>query len=346
MTGRSDAGNNSAFTGARTLALACLVPAWFATASEARALNFAKHPELREFSAEMAERHGFSRAQLRKTFRCATLRPDIIEAMERPRELLPWHEYRKAFVTEDSAQRGVRFWKEYARDIARAQEQYGVAPEIIVAIIGVETRYGRNAGSHAVLDALTTLTLEYPPRAAFFRKELEEFLLLARETGIDACRVKGSYAGAMGLPQFMPSSYRRLAVDFDNDGKRDLLDNPVDAIGSVAHYLQRHGWQAGAPITDETRLKGSLHFWVERLGLKPSLSVRQLAEYGVFPRRSGDPERRAALIALEGANGPEYRLGYDNFYAITRYNLSKHYAMAVVELGELIRRRMEENPSS
>jgi membrane-bound lytic murein transglycosylase B len=328
------------------LALVCLVPAWLATAPVAQALNFAKYPALQAFTAEMAEKHGFSAGQLRRTFRCATIRPDIIEAMERPRELLPWHEYRKAFVTEDSAQRGVRFWKQYAGDMTRARERYGVAPEIIVAVIGVETRYGRSTGAYPVLDALTTLTLKYPPRAGFFRKELEEFLLLTRETGIDACRVKGSYAGAMGLPQFMPSNYRRLAVDFDNDGKRDLLDNPVDAIGSVAHYLHRHGWKADAPVTEEARLKGTLYFWAEKLGLKPSLSLRQLAGYGVFPRRRDDPERRAALISLEGEDGPIYRLGYNNFYVITRYNLNKRYAMAVIELGELIRQRMEENPSS
>jgi len=328
------------------LPIICAALAILAASPMAQALNFAKYPELRSFAAEISERHGFSTKQLRQTFRCATIRPDIIEAMERPRELLPWHEYRKAFVTEDSAQRGVQFWKQNARDISRAREQYGVSPEIIVAIIGVETRYGRSTGTWPVLDALTTLTLQYPPRAGFFRKELEEFLLLARETGMDACRVKGSYAGAMGLPQFMPSSYRRLAVDFDNDGKRDLLDNPVDAIGSVAHYLHRHGWQAGAPVTGEVRLKGTLYFWAEKLGLKPSLSVRQLADYGVFPRRRDDPGRRAALISLEGEDGPVYRLGYDNFYAITRYNLNKRYAMAVVELGELIRQRMEENPSS
>jgi membrane-bound lytic murein transglycosylase B len=135
-------------------------------------------------------------------------------------------------------------------------------------------------------------------------------------------------------------------VDFDNDGKRDLLDNPVDAIGSVAHYLHRHGWEADAPVTGEVRLKGTLYFWAERLGVKPSLSVRQLAGYGVFPRRRDDSGRRAALISLEGEDGPVYRLGYNNFYAITRYNLNKRYAMAVVELGELIRQRMEENPSS
>lgn len=323
-----------------------MVLAMLTAAPGAQALEFRKYPALQSFTAEMAEKHGFSAKQLRRVFRCATIRPDIIEAMERPRELLPWHEYRKIFVTEDSAKRGARFWKEHAQDISRAQERYGVSPEIIVAIIGVETRYGRNPGNYPILDALTTLTLEYPSRAAFFREELAEFLLLARELDIDPCRVKGSYAGAMGLPQFMPSNYRRLAVDFDGDGKRNLLDNPVDAIGSVAHYLRNNGWETGAPLTDEARLEGTLYFWVEKLGLKPALSVRQLAGYGVFPRRRDNPEQRAALISLEGEYGPVYRLGYNNFYVITRYNHNKRYAMAVVELGEMIRQRMKDNPSS
>ena len=310
------------------------------------ALDFAEYPAMQSFSAEMVEKHGFSEKQLRQVFRCATIRPEIIEAMERPRELLPWHQYRKIFVTEDSARRGVQFWREHAETIARARERYGVAPEIIVAIIGVESRYGRSTGSWPVLDALTTLTLEYPSRAGFFRKELEEFLLLTREAGLDPCGVNGSYAGALGLPQFMPSSYRRLAVDFDDDGRRNLLDNPADAIGSVAHYLKQHGWEASAPLTGEARLEGTLYFWVEKLGMKPTLTLRQLADYGVFPRRHGDAEQRAALISLEGEAGPIYRLGYNNFYAITRYNHNKRYAMAVVELGELIRQRMEEMPSS
>lgn len=317
-----------------------------AVTSGAQALEFKKNPALRSFTAEMTEKHGFSAKQLRRVFRCATIRPDIIEAMERPRELLPWYEYRKTFVTEDNAIRGVRFWKEHADDISRARARYGVSPEIIVAIIGVETRYGRNPGNYPILDALTTLTFEYPSRSAFFRGELEEFLLLARENSLDPCRVKGSYAGAMGFPQFMPSNYRRLAVDFDGDGKRDLLDSPADAIGSVAHYLHNNGWDMNAPVTDEAQLEGTLYFWVEKLGLKPALSVRQLAGYGIFPRHRDNPERRAALISLEGENGPIYRLGYNNFYVITRYNHNKRYAMAVAELGEMIRQRMEENPSS
>lgn len=346
MTERASTVRITAFTRVRILALACLVPAWFGAASEARALSLAKHPALRDFCAEMAERHGFAPGELQKTFRCAALRPEIVQAMERPRELLPWHEYRKAFVTDDRARHGVQFWRQHAADLARAREQYGVAPEIIVAVIGAESRYGRHAGSWPALDALATLAFQYPPRAAYFRKELEEFLLLARETGLDPCQVKGSYTGALGLPQFMPSNYRRLAVDFDGDGSRDLLGNPVDAIGSVAHYLRRHGWEPDAPVMDEARLKGTLYFWVEKLGLKPSLTVRQLAGYGVFPQGRNDPDRRAALVSLEGETGPFYRLGYNNFYVITRYNLSKRYAMAVVELGELIRRHMEENPPS
>lgn len=326
------------------LSTGCMVLAMLAAAPGAAALELGEYPALHGFTAAMSERHGFSTQHLRRVFRCATVRPDIIEAMKRPRERLPWHEYRKIFVTEDSAKRGVHFWKEHAEYLSRAQERYGVLPEIIVAIIGVETRYGRNPGRYSILDALTTLTLEYPSRAAFFRRELEEFLLLTRETGIDPCRVKGSHAGAMGLPQFMPSSYRRLAVDFDGDGKRDLMDSPVDAIGSVAHYLQNHGWETNAPMIEEARLEGTLYFWVEKLGIKPALTMRQLAEYGIFPRQREHPERRVALIALEGEYGPFYRLGFNNFYVITRYNLSKRYAMAIIELSELIRQRMEENP--
>ncbi len=316
------------------------------TAPGAQALEFRKYPALRSFAAEMTEKHGFSVTHLRRVFRCATIRPDIIEAMERPGELLPWYEYRKIFVTEDNAKRGVRFWSKHAEDISRARERYGVSPEIIVAILGVESRYGRNLGNYPVLDALTTLMLKYPSRSVYFREELREFLLLTRETGIDPCRVNGSYAGAMGLPQFMPSNYRQLAVDFDGDGKRNLLDSPADAIGSVAHYLHNNGWEMNAPVIEETRLEGTLYFWVEKLGLKPALSVRQLAGYGIFPRNRDNLERRGALVSLEGEYGPIYRLGYNNFYVITRYNHNKRYAMAVVELGEMIRQRMEKNPSS
>ena len=224
------------------LSVVCVVVAMLAIAPDAQALDFRKYPALRTFAGDMAEKHGFSVTKLKRVFRCATIRPDIIEAMERPRELLPWHEYRKIFVTEDSAKRGARFWQEHAEDISRAQERYGVLPEIIVAIIGVETRYGRNPGNHSILDALTTLTLEYPSRAAFFREELAEFLLLTRELDINPCDLKGSYAGAMGPAQFLPVS----VLKWGRDGNGDAVVNPFefdDALLSAANFLIEHGWR-------------------------------------------------------------------------------------------------------
>ena len=317
-----------------------------AVSPRAHALNVDKYPALQSLIDEMAEQYGYAPQKLRKTFRCAHIRPEIIEAMERPKEMLPWYEYSKIFLTEENVQRGARFWKKHAAALTRAGEEYGVPPETVVAIIGVETQFGRNKGNIPILDALTTLSLEYPARAAFFRRELTEFLLLARELDVDACGIKGSYAGAMGLPQFMPSNYRRFAVDFDANGTRDILDDPEDAIGSVALYLKQHGWEAGAPVADDANLEGTRYFWIEKLGIKPTLPLRQLSGYGIFPRRHENAERRAALISLEGEYGPFYRLGYNNFYVITRYNHNKRYAMAVYELGERIRQHMESKPSS
>ena len=305
------------------------------------AVTFSDYPELEVFAAGMVENHGFTTQEIQRAFRCARLRPEIIEAMERPAEALPWYEYRKIFLTEENVQRGVRFWKKNAPAFERAREQHGVAPEIIAAILGVETQYGKNKGNYPVLDALATLMLDYPSRAAFFRGQTEEFLLLARELKVNPCHFKGSYAGAMGIPQFIPSSYRRYAVDFDGDGKRDILGSPEDAIGSVANYLKHSGWETNAPVVDDVRVEGTLYFWVERLGIKPALSIRHLVQYGIYPPARKEHDRRAALIELEGETGPFFRLGYNNFYAITRYNHSTLYAMAVYELGELMRQRRE-----
>jgi membrane-bound lytic murein transglycosylase B len=312
-----------------------------ASSRPAAAVDFREYPEMAAFIQDMSARHGFSPAELRRVFAHARIRPEIIEAIERPREALPWHEYKKNFVTTEHVQLGRKFWQRHEAALERARAQYGVAPEIIVAIIGVETQYGRNKGEYPVIDALTTLMLRYPPRAEFFRRELEEFLLLARESGFDPVTIKGSYAGAMGTPQFIPSSYRRYAVDFNGDRRRDLLNNPEDAIGSVANFLKEHGWQTREPVADEVEIQGTLYFWVEKLGVKPVLSVSHLVLFGVVPREATDTQRLAALIALEGESGPFHRLGYDNFYVITRYNRSKRYAMAVYELGEMIRRQRE-----
>lgn len=297
------------------------------------------YPEVSTFITEMTARHGFERKPLERLFSGVRLRPEILEAMERPREAVAYFEYRKQFLTEEHLRLGQRYWKQHARTLERAAAEYGVAPHIVVAILGVETQYGRNTGDYPVLDALATLAFTYPRRAAFFRRELEEFLLLCRETGLDPARVRGSYAGAIGPPQFLPSSYRSYAVDFDGDARRDLLASHADIIGSVAHFLHRHGWQPGEPVADETRVEGTLHQWIEKLGPRPVLPVGRLMQYGVIPSDLHDVERRAALIRLEGENGPRYLLGFQNFYVLTRYNHSIRYAMAVVELGEQLRRR-------
>ena len=306
------------------------------------------YPDVEKLIESLAKAHGFERAALRRLFADATLRPDIIAAIERPREALPWHEYRKIFITDERVRLGASYWQRHKKTLARAERDYGVPAELIVAIIGVETRYGANKGEYATIDALLTLTLGFPRRADFFRRELEEFLLLARELKIDPRKVKGSYAGALGIPQFIPSSYRRYAIDFDGDRKRDLLQNDEDAIGSVANFLRSHGWDPGKPVIDLAQIDSTLYLWPEQLGLQPGLRLREWLSHGIFPRpdpaQAGmplDTERPAALVLLEGETGPLYHLGYNNFYVISRYNRSKSYAMAVYELARSIRRQHE-----
>lgn len=310
-------------------------------AAPARALELADYPELRAFIGEVATRHGFSPLELTRWFADVNLKPDVVAAMERPREALPYHEYRKGFLTPLHVRRGLDYWRQHTVTLERAQARYGVPPEIVLGILGIETQYGRNNGQYRVLDALTTLMLLYPPRAGFFRRELEEFLVLARELKLNPLDVKGSYAGALGIAQFIPTSYRRYAVDHDGDGRTDLLRSHADAIGSIAHFLKMHGWTVRTPVVTEVRLEGTYYFWVEKLGVKPALNLRDLVGYGIFPPQPVDTEQRAALIELEGEDGPYYRLGFDNFYAITRYNRSKRYAMAVTELAEMLRAQRE-----
>jgi membrane-bound lytic murein transglycosylase B len=295
------------------------------------------HPPLQLLVDEMASKYGFDRERLLSRFAEVRLREDILVAIRRPKENLPWHEYRKLFVTDTQVQKGAEFWKKHAATLMRAEVEFGVPAEIIVAIIGVETRYGKNTGSYRALDALTTLALRYPERGEFFRKELIEYLLLTRELGTDPLAIKGSYAGAMGAPQFIPSSYRRYAVDFNNDGRRDLLASMDDAIGSVAIFLRQHGWQPDGPIVGEARLNGALYGWLENHGIEPRINLRHLARYGIEPVGVDDASQLAALVSLEGEAGPLYRLGFMNFYAVTRYNRSKNYSMAVVELARDIR---------
>ncbi len=296
--------------------------------------------EREAFIEEMVARHDFERAELVALMQSARYRQAIVDAMDQPYESKPWGVYRALFVTPERIAGGQRFLAEHAALLQRAEQTYGVPPEVIVAIIGIETNYGATLGPHRVLDALSTLGFAYPRRAAFFRKELEEFLLLAREEAIDPATAYGSYAGALGKPQFIPSSYRAYAVDFDGDGRRDLWNSEADVIGSVGAYLADHRWLRGAPIATPATLRQPLGDGIEVGGKRPivpHLSVARLEEAGVELAEPLDPHARAALIELNH-EGPEYWVILENFYAITRYNHSNLYALAVYELSRAIAR--------
>lgn len=311
--------------------------AWLAPAAFASEDVSAVRPELDNFISEMVEKHHFDRNELERIFNNARFRQSIITAMSRPGTAKPWHEYRPQFVNAKRIGNGLGFWDSHADALSRARQDYGVPEEVILGILGVETLYGAQIGQYRVLDALTTLAFDYPRRADFFKTELEEYLLLMRETGMDALSVKGSYAGAMGIPQFMPSSYRRYAVDYDGNGRRDLWGNAVDAIGSVANYLNTYGWEAGEPVAVQAGVTGDDYRAVLDDGVKPNRSVEEWRKFGVVPLEPVPEGKPAALIELETSNGPEYWLGFENFYVLTRYNRSVNYGMAVIQLGQEIK---------
>ncbi|MCF6282204.1 MAG: lytic murein transglycosylase B [Candidatus Polarisedimenticolaceae bacterium] len=289
-----------------------------------------------KFVDEMAEKHGFDHKALQQMMAQVEFRQSIINAMNRPAEAKPWRDYRPIFVTNSRAKQGIEFWQANEKLLNAAEEKYGVPPEIIVAIIGVETRYGRNTGSYPILDALATLAFGYPKRAKFFRSELEHYLLLTREENISPTEKKGSYAGAMGKPQFISSSYRSYAIDFDNDGIRDLWDSNADIIGSVANYFKRHGWRRGDPITMAAIGAGKQHQDLFDLGMKPKTEIGKLSARGISSNWTLPTSALSSLILLEGKEGDEYWLGLHNFYVITRYNHSNLYAMAVFQLSQKI----------
>lgn len=293
----------------------------------------------RDFLDQVARKHGFDRDALAKLLGRARYRQAIIDAINRPWEAKPWFKYRTLFLTRKRVAAGARFMRTNRALLERAEAEYGVPPEIVTAIIGVETNYGANLGKHRVIDALTTLGFSYPKRAAFFRKELEEFLLLTRDEQLDPLAMMGSYAGAVGMPQFIPSSYRAYAVDFDGDGRRDLWNSKADVIGSVASYFVRHGWRPGEPVAFGIEVPKPLpaDFPVaEKKPQKPSLTPLQLSVAGIrLPQDIGDDEK-LNLIRLE-APKDEYWLGMANFYVITRYNHSNLYAMAILQLSRKIR---------
>lgn len=322
--------------------LACLLALALAMA-DARAAPESYESGSRAFVQEMGRKHGFSTAEVSALMANARYQQRIIDAMNRPYEAKPWRDYRPIFVTPERVAGGVAFWRDNAALLSRAEKAYGVPPQVMVAIIGVETNYGRNLGDHRVIDALSTLGFSFPRRADFFRGELEEFLLLTRDEHIDPLLANGSYAGAVGKPQFIPSSYRAYAVDFDDDGRRDLWASNADVVGSVGNYLAQHGWRRGQPIAAPAVLNDGRPKGIEIAGKRPAApetTLGQLAAAGVWPAKASasdgaEPATRAALIELDGAE-PEYWLGFDNFYAITRYNHSNLYAMAVYQLSREI----------
>ncbi|MBK7955597.1 MAG: lytic murein transglycosylase B [Candidatus Accumulibacter sp.] len=300
--------------------------------------SFSQDPQVRAFIVDMHEQHGFDVTHLTQQF--AAIRPNaiVLRAIRPPavpEKQRSWQRYRERFVNSQRVGGGLSFWQKHAATLQRAQAIYGVPAEVIVAIIGVETVYGQNMGSFGVLEALASLAFNYPPRAEFFRGELEQFLLLARENGVSPLDIKGSYAGAIGIPQFMPSSQRRFAVDFDGDDRIDLRGSNSDAIGSVARFLQQHGWQTGAPVAVPARVNGDPAALLA-MGIKPSLTVRELARDGVVAAADGDLPAALIDLVTPGA-ATEYWLGFDNFYVITRYNRSSFYAMSVFQLAEALR---------
>ncbi len=302
----------------------------------------ARQRQIERFVQEMVSTHHFEHDALSALLGKAHFKQSIIDAMNRPAEAKPWYEYRPIFLTRERIDGGVRYWRRHRDLLQAAEKRYGVPPQIVVAIIGVESRYGNHTGKFHVLEALSTLAFGYPKRADFFRNELAEFLLLAREEKIDPATTKGSYAGAMGKPQFIASSYRQYAVDFDGDHKRDLWNSDADVIASVANYFKRHGWTAGDLIATRARYVTRAHRKFIEAGMKPSIPVKVLRRSGIRPVGRVAPNTLASLIELEQKNGRhEYWLGLPNFYTITRYNHSNLYAMAVYQLSEEIKARKE-----
>ncbi len=289
-----------------------------------------------QFINKMVKQHHFDKQQLQQLFKSVEIKQSILKAMSSPAEGLPWYKYRKIFLTDKRIQGGVTFWKEYEPVLSAVEQQTGVPAEIIIAIIGVETRYGGNTGSYRVIDALSTLGFAYPKRSKFFLSELEHFLILCRDQDMDPLKPTGSYAGAMGWPQFMPSSYRSYAADFEGDNKHDIWNNPADVIASVANYFVKHHWQPGQPVTFEVSVKGNDYKKAISKGLKPDISVRKLKTLNVqVPAQLSDQEQ-VRLLQFELEKGYQYWVGLTNFYVITRYNHSPLYAMAVYQLSQEI----------
>ena len=308
--------------------------------------DYSQHPLAADFVDEMVQKHGFTAAEINQVLSKAQKRQPILDAIARPAEKSKtWKEYRPIFIVPMRITNGVTFWKEHSAALTRAEKEYGVPAEIIVAMIGVETNYGKNTGSWFVIDALTTLAFDYPPRAPFFRSELVNYFILTREQKHNPLEFKGSYAGAMGYGQFMPSSYRNYAVDFSGDGFTDIWNNPTDAIGSVANYFKQHGWQTGKTVVVPAKLTKAREAVTANAAfnqvVQPAIKVSEWKKSGIAPAQRLAGQTPVIALEFDGANGLEYWMGLQNFYTITRYNRSPMYAMAVYDLSLEIKQAMQ-----
>lgn len=302
----------------------------------ANGVSIAGRADVQAFIADMSRKYGFSQSELRKVFNQVYFQDAILTAISKPYEAKPWHVYKKLFLTDTRVQGGIEFRVRHSEALANAEKKYGVSPEIITAIIGIESSYGNRPGNYKAIEALSTLGFGYPKRGGFFRGELEQFLLLCREEGMDPLQPLSSYAGAMGLPQFMPSSYRRLAADGDGDGRRDIWNNPADAIASVARYFAANGWQTGEPIAVAARIEDAGVSGLVSKNFKPDHSLAEFEAYGVVAESPIGGAPKAALVKLEEENRNAYWLGFQNLFVITRYNHSPLYAVAAYELSRRI----------
>ena len=304
--------------------------------------NYAARPDVQSFIADLVRAEGFDAATLRRLFAQVRVQPSVIAAMSRPLQAPPkWYEYSPRFLSQARIDAGVAFWHDNEAALARAQLEFGVPAEVIVAIIGVETFYGRNTGSYRVIDALSTLAFDYPRRAEYFQGELKQFLLLAREQGVSPLLAKGSFAGAAGLPQFMPGSIRDYAVDYDGDGRIDLAGDVVDAIGSVANYLAQHGWQPGQPVMQALRLEPETQDAIMRQfdgGVTERRSIAAWVRDGVvgFAIPGDLAPDPVGLLLLEQPDETSYWMVFNNWYVLTRYNRSRLYASAVWQLAQAV----------
>jgi membrane-bound lytic murein transglycosylase B len=297
--------------------------------------------QLTKFAAQVARHDGLSRRAVLRVLRHARAQPQIIDNISRPAErVLQWWQYRQIFLTDKRISAGAEFWQDHRDALERVSAEQGVPPQYIVAILGAETYYGHITGSYRVLDALSTLAFDYPPRARYFRKELAQFLVLTHREKLDPLKVKGSYAGAMGPLQFMPSAYLRYGIDGNDDGQRDLFTDWDDVFASVAHYLNECGWQAGGPVVADVRIEPGATFHIDPGNLRLDETIDGLNAQGVRVDSDVPGNTPVVLLLAEQQDGPTYRVGFNNFHALTRYNHSALYAMAVDELARAITQRL------